>query len=296
MKQCSVYEKKTKKITSGTKEWADYNVNCIKGCHNNCRYCYAKVVAKRFGRKTDKTWKNMEISNEALNRKYKKRPGRIMFPSTHDIINITPYKEACFVVLKALLECGNEVLITTKPRLAIIEEIIDRYSNYKSQIQFRFTITSTDDNLLEFWEPNAPCFSERLDSLQYAFTEDFKTSVSIEPFLDYDPTRLVEIVGPFTTESIWIGKMNYILRRGLNDTEVIFYDRVRNNYKISNLLEIYNKLKQNPKIRFKDSIKIKLANEKHCDYPTIYARTIQICSTRILPDGNTVCTFHPLAR
>jgi DNA repair photolyase len=261
MNQCSVYEKKTKKITSGTKEWADYNVNCIKGCYNDCRYCYAKVMAKRFGRKTEETWKNMEISTEALNRKYKKKPGRIMFPSTHDIIDITPYKEACFEVLTALLECGNEVLITTKPRLTIIKEIIDRYSSYKSQIQFRFTITSTDDSLLEFWEPNAPCFSERLDSLRYAFSKNFKTSVSIEPFIDHNPERLVEIVMPFTTESIWIGKMNYILRRGLSDVEVIFYNSVRKNYETSHLREIYNKLKHHQKIRFKDSIKFQLANE-----------------------------------
>jgi DNA repair photolyase len=41
---------KGREITSGTKEWADHNVNCIRGCSNDCRYCYAKIMAKRFGR------------------------------------------------------------------------------------------------------------------------------------------------------------------------------------------------------------------------------------------------------
>ena len=39
---------KTHKITLGTKEWADSNVNCYFGCSNNCKYCYAKKMAIRF--------------------------------------------------------------------------------------------------------------------------------------------------------------------------------------------------------------------------------------------------------
>ena len=169
-------------------------------------------MAKRFGRGTDETWKNMRISNFVIKRNFKKRGGRIMFPSTHDIFDVSPYKEACFIVLGKLLESGNDVLITTKPRLTIIKEITQKYTHYRKQIQFRFTVTSIDDDLLKFWEPNASGFGERLESLKHAFNMNFRTSVSIEPFLDYDPSRVVKEVAPFTTESIWIGRMNYILR------------------------------------------------------------------------------------
>ena len=31
---------------TGTREWAEHNENCIKGCRNNCRYCYAKGNGK----------------------------------------------------------------------------------------------------------------------------------------------------------------------------------------------------------------------------------------------------------
>jgi DNA repair photolyase len=258
METSSIVKRNKRKITFGTKEWADYNVNCIKGCYNDCRYCYAKIMAKRFGRKTDNNWKNMEISFDSLKRSYKNRSGRIMFPSSHDIIDISPYKEACFQVLEKILESGNIVLITTKPRLPIIEEIIWRYSHFKKQIQFRFTITSLNDQLLRFWEPNAPRFAERFDSLKLAFSEDFKTSVSIEPFLDYDPSRLVELVEPYTTESIWIGKMNYIFRNGLTNAEIEFYNKVRKNYRPAHLFDIYKKLGDSPKIRFKDSVTFQL--------------------------------------
>jgi len=256
---------KKRKITSGTREWADYNVNCIKGCYNNCRYCYAKMMAKRFGRSTDDTWKNMNIRKEVLSRNYKKRPGRVMFPSAHDIFDISPFKEACFIVLKKLLESGNDVLVTTKPKLTIIQEIDHQFSDYKDQIQFRFTITSDDDQLLEFWEPNAPRFKERLASLKYAFQEKFKTSVSIEPFLDYNPTKLAETITPFITESIWIGRMNYIPRKNISKEEKPYYSEIRKNYETCHLWEICNKLDGHPKIRVKDSIKIQLTRAKRLE-------------------------------
>ncbi len=96
MTPVEVVSNKHREITSGTKEWADYNVNCIKGCFNNCRYCYAKMMAKRFGRCTEDTWGNMEINDTILNKNFKKYNGRVMFPSSHDIIDKPEIKEACF--------------------------------------------------------------------------------------------------------------------------------------------------------------------------------------------------------
>lgn len=251
--------RKKRKITSGTKEWADYNVNCIKGCRNDCRYCYAKIMAERFGRIESDAWESMEIREEVVRKNFKRRPGRVMFPSTHDIFNISPFKEACFTVLRKLLESGNDLLITTKPRLIVIQEISHQFSHYKEQIEFRFTITSNDDRLLEFWEPNAPKFQERLTALKYAFRKRFKTSVSIEPFLDYDPTELVKEIAPFITESIWIGRMNYIPRKNLSKEEEPYYNKIRRNYETNHLRDIYEELNERPKIRFKDSIRIQLA-------------------------------------
>jgi len=57
-------------IPTGTKEWADTNVNICSGCKNNCRYCYAKKMAMRFGRKTESTWKIMELNSKAIKKKY----------------------------------------------------------------------------------------------------------------------------------------------------------------------------------------------------------------------------------
>lgn len=252
---------KTRKKTSGTKEWADVNINCIKGCANDCRYCYAKMMAKRFGRCTEETWKNMVIRREIVEKKFKKYNGRVMFPSSHDIVDNPEIKDACYTVLRNLLDAGNDVLVTMKPDLNVTKEIITDFIEYKPQMQFRFTITSLNNTTLSFWERNAPLFEERFESLTLAYHEGFKTSVSIEPFLDKDPQKLVRKLAPYVTESIWLGPMNYIPRNNISEQDQTIYEEMRKNIDVSHLKEIYEELKDFPNIRFKDSIKIKLSLE-----------------------------------
>lgn len=251
-------DKMLKKITSGTREWADYNINVIKGCSNNCRYCYAKLMAKRFHRATEETWKDMIIREDIMQKKFNKYNGRVMFPSSHDIVDIPEIKEACFTVLDKLLIAGNEVLVTTKPSISVTKEVINMFRDYQSQLQFRFTITSKNNNLLSFWEPNAPLYEERIESLILAYKEGFKTSVSVEPFLSSHPQDVIKELAPYVTESIWIGPMNYIPRNNIAEEDQPMYEAIRKNIEISHLKEIYEDLKNFPKIRFKDSMKIKL--------------------------------------
>ena len=245
---------KSKKITLGTKEWADSNVNCYYGCSNDCRYCYAKKMAIRFKRKTEETWKIMEPNYKSINKGYFKRKGRIMFPTSHDIT--TESLDYCIVVLKKLIDVKNEVLITTKPMLNGIKKICNIFDNTREIIQFRFTITSKNNYFLNFWEPNAPLFEERLESLKYAYNYGYKTSVSIEPFLDKDPYDLVNILIPYVTESIWIGKMNYIQASNLNSREKKNYMDIRAIYSKNNLSKIIKKALtyEDSIIQIKDSI------------------------------------------
>lgn len=252
-------KKKICRITKGTKEWSDYSINFANGCSNDCRYCYAKKMAVRFGRKTDDTWKIMEIRKLDIKKKYNKRNGRFMFPTSHDITDDQQILEAALNVLNNLLDAGNSVLITTKPRIRVINEICNKFKEFKEKIQFRFTITTNNNKLYEFWEPSASLFKERVDSLKYAYSNGFKTSVSVEPFLS-DPTDFISDIESYITESIWIGPMNYIKRNGLGNEEKSYYESIRKLNQPENLLIYYNKLKTHPKIRFKDSLQIRLYN------------------------------------
>lgn len=189
--------------------------------------------------------------------------GRVMFPSTHDITDNPEIQEACLTVIHKLLQAGNEILITTKPRLAVTEEIVKRFYAFREQLQFRFTITSADQQLLSFWEPDAPEFEERFASLKYAYAQTFKTSVSMEPFLDYTPQTLVHSLSPYVTESIWLGPMNYIPSNSIPESDKHYYENIRYNYLLEHLQELYEDLRDNPIIRFKDSMTNRLGIANH---------------------------------
>lgn len=148
---------------SGTKEWATANVNCINGCSHDCRYCYARENAIRFGQVKKGDWAKEIIREDAVKKSRRKVNGRIMFPTQHDIVPAT--LDACLIVLGKLLVVGNEVLVVSKPHLPCIKAICEKFSAHKNKLIFRFTIGATDDAILSFWEPGAPLFSERLGVL-----------------------------------------------------------------------------------------------------------------------------------
>ena len=245
---------KTRKITIGTKEWADSNVNCYLGCTNDCKYCYAKKMAIRFQRKTIENWKEMVPNHKNIKKEYRKRQGRVMFPTSHDITRESLLN--CLKVLEKLIKSKNNVLITTKPRFECVKKLCHNFELDKNLIQFRFTITSIDNKLLKFWEPGAPLFEERVDSLKYAFTNGYKTSISIEPFLDEDPFILVEKLKPYVSESIWIGKMNYLFTKNYSENEKEYIINIKTINSKKNLLKIINQAKEynNSFLRIKDSI------------------------------------------
>ncbi len=242
----------------GTCEWATTNANFISGCIHDCKYCYSKEMAIRFKRKTSKTWTQEDINFKQFVRKFKKTEGYIMFPSSHDISpdNI----DLSITFLKNLITEKNKVLIVTKPHLSVIERICKEFLSKKRNILFRFTIGSSNSETLKFWEPNAPTFEERLNSLKYAYQLGFKTSVSCEPILDTNTQVLVEKILPFVTDAVWVGKPNFLIRRikmnGIMDNETI--QRAENlNANLSDawILNLYSVFKNNKKVKWKESIK-----------------------------------------
>ena len=96
-----------------------------------------------------------------------------------------------------------------------------------------------------------------LSETKTRFPNDLKTSVSIEPFLDCDPSKVVHVVSPYVTESTWIGPINYTPKNGVSNEDRQRYAEIRKRYKITHLQEIFEGLKEFPKVRFKDSMLIR---------------------------------------
>lgn len=251
--------KKTDKQKFGTKEWANYNINCVTGCSHDCKYCYAKSMAIRYKRRTSRTWKDEIVNTAALSKKYSNQlPDRFMFPSTHDI---TPANlSACIKKLTNLLAPGNEGVIVTKPHFECIEALCDVLPLFRNQFIYRFTIGSGNSDTLRFWEPGAPDFEERLASLKYAHWKGYQTSISCEPMLDDNIQDVVEQVLPYVTETVWIGKPNMLKGRlsmngHNNEVTMARAERLLQSLSDQFIWDLYGKYKDNPKIRWKDSIK-----------------------------------------
>jgi hypothetical protein len=188
----------------------------------------------------------------------KKYEGVVMFPTTHDITEANIGQYMC--VLKKLLAAGNEVLIVSKPRWACIPLICEGCKDYRNQILFRFTIGSTNEKVLKFWDRNAPKFEERIGCLIYAWKAGFQTSVSCEPYLDAFPHYVYEACEDYVTDKIWIGLLRkWESRVVLDDASVNDFEDFVIPLQLAQRVEIvrgiYNELKDKDKIMWKDSVR-----------------------------------------
>lgn len=253
----------TKQLT-GTREWACKTFNVCTGCSHDCAYCYAKGMAIRFGRSTVDTWKNQTALPAKLPDAGRGKPTRIMFPSTHDI---TPEcLDICLDALTRMLAKDHEVLVVSKPHLLCIRGICERFPAFREKVVFRFTIGSTSNTILKAWEPNAPAYEERLAALELAHAHGYQTSVSCEPMLDTQVERVVQAVDPFVTDTVWIGLMNDVKHRltingALPEIHQMGAELTRHCSR-EMICDLHARLKDNPKIRWKDSIKKMLGLER----------------------------------
>ena len=245
-------------MISGTREWAVAEINCSVGCPHDCRYCYARVAALNKGLiDSVSDWPRSRVLDAEVQRDRPRYPGQVMFPAAHDIVEDN--LEAALQVVSRLLEAGNRVLIVSKPSRFCIEQLCARFSRQRHQILFRFTITARKETILQYWEPGAPAYQERLDSLRLAFDKGFQTSVSIEPMLDLEDLEgLIDELEPFVNHSIWVGKMNRIDERVQIDSSegAAEVERIRSEQADQNILELYEALKTRPLLRWKESIKL----------------------------------------
>ena len=232
----------------GTKEWMPHSENCMKGCQNDCIYCYAKKRAIQYRQKTDENWHVME-PNKRLQRPIRYLDGGVMFPTTHDLH--VEHADIWLPFLRSLLEAGNDVLIVTKAQFLAIKLICKELPEFKDKMEFRLTIGTDVDRVAAYWEPGAPAPAERLNCLQYLYSSGYKSSVSMEPLLISSPKRFIDAqIRPWVSGTIWVGLMNY--HKFDDDIPEERYQRALQSRQ--NMEDVYWSLKCNDKIRWKDSV------------------------------------------
>lgn len=235
------------KEKTGTREWAPNSRNRIRGCKNNCRYCYGKDREARYNPGETAEWSEMRLLK--VKQSTKKADGGIMFPTTHDLH--IEHVDWWGPFLKEMLENGNDVLIVSKPEYAAIHWICENFQDYKDRIEFRFTIGTNDDDVAAYWEPGAPSPSDRLMCIARARTMGYRVSISMEPLLMENPKEMIDnLLMGWITGEIWIGSMNhYALKPAI--PEEARQIKIQSH---ENMQRVYESLKDNPQIRWKDSV------------------------------------------
>lgn len=236
-------------MTKGTKEWVEKTINIQTGCNAGCRYCYAREAADRRKQKDWDSWNNPELREHDISPGYKRKyEGQIMFPSTHniDMFNLLP----CLHVIHKLLDAGNQVLLVMKPERTVIETMMSVLYPYQEQIEFRFSITTRHDHLREIFEPFTSRIKDRIGLVRYLDLMDWKVSVSIEPFLDRDPEKLV---AKLSKVPIWLGPMNHRNRVYAVEKDMSYLSfYLEEIYSQDNLMRIHKLLSDVKNVRFKD--------------------------------------------
>ncbi|KAH3764692.1 DUF1848 family protein [Pelomyxa schiedti] len=223
-------------------------INCVKGCEHNCRYCFAKHEAR-----CPPDWPTMRVVQSEVDAPRPKVPlGSVMFPSLHDI---TPtVVDPCLKIILALLQSQSRVVVFSKPHLSVIQKICSAASNYKELLRFKFTISAMDDTILSYWEPGAPPFAERLESLKCAYNAGFKTAVSVGPMLDYlHVVELVNTVEPFVTDVIIICRLQLIpemVSEAKSPQDKAMLNAVLDNQTDEKIIQLHDILKTRPKVRW----------------------------------------------
>jgi hypothetical protein len=250
-------------------------------------------MALRFGRiKTFSEWNTPHIRTAEVAKQRRKLDGVIMFQGASDITHRNASE--CLVVLRKLLEAGNEVLIVSKPAWNVVQLMMESLKYWQSQVMFRFTIGSSFDNVLKFWEPGAPNFESRIKSLSCAFLEGWRTSVSCEPYLDCHPAHIValyEQCAPFLSRDpaggMWFGMLRHWNSRvdlaGATEQQIKLYVeplRVAQGDAFVRLL--VKELDGKPHVRWKDSIREMIERQ-----PQRYLATEGTEITEITEKGST---------
>ncbi|MFQ6116114.1 MAG: radical SAM protein [bacterium] len=245
------------------KQWAKMGYNIMDSktdCPQKCRYCY--VLAWKIRMDKDNfslpSYEDIEdLGREEFvlderraksNWTVRRKPRLYIFASTHDIF--PEMVDAYIKKARNIIETGSEILIVTKPRIDCIKTICEALADYKDKLMLICTITSDKEEVLKYWEPFAPTYSERKDSLIYAFRKGFKTSVSMEPYLS-DPRPVIKDLRDYVTHAIWLGRMNHCRQLEFEKEQ---YEKIDDLYSSEYIKQLIIDLWEDEKVYFKYSM------------------------------------------
>lgn len=201
------------------------------GCHNDCKYCYAKSLLAFRG-----LWKPNApaVSDIAEIRKTIKKE-----LTPHSIVRLGGMTD-CFqdaerehrvtlATIKELNKAGVGYLIVTKCKLVAEDEYLRAMDRSLAHIQV--SITTTDAGISKRYEPGASLPEERIAAVERLQAEGFDVSVRLSPYIPQfvnidriNAIRCDKILVEFLRVNSWIAKW-------MRDVDLKPYTLTKNGYK-----------------------------------------------------------------
>lgn len=189
---------------------ADYCINPYIGCSHRCKYCYASFMKKYTGH--TEQWGSFVDAKmnapEMLRRQLKKAvKGNIIISSVTD-----PYQpiEGKYKLTKRCLEellpYQFPVDILTKSPFVLRD--MDILKKFK-KLEVGITVTTDDERIRKVFEPKAPPFEARINTLKRLHESGIRTYAFIGPLLPMNPEVLCERIMRYV-DYVFIDRMNYI--------------------------------------------------------------------------------------
>ena len=97
--------------------WADLSWNPITGCNGGCSYCYARAMARRFGRTDEERAFVLAFHPERLVEPARRRkPARIFVCSTSDLFGVGVDKHWIGIVAQTMAAASQHTYLTLTKR------------------------------------------------------------------------------------------------------------------------------------------------------------------------------------
>lgn len=233
----------------------EFGANIQVTCSNDCIYCYSAVHAVDKGYVSCRAkWANDFLKKQVPSFK-NYYDSVVHYPTNHDITQ--KHLERHCQAIREILEAGNTLVITTKPRLSCMAAVAEVCAGYENEVTFNLTITTLDEDQSVFWERWAPLPAERIAALKFLHEKGFKIKVTAEPLLQGvdSALQIYAAVIPYA-EEVCFGVMNKVESRVDNSTpeNVAAIAKIQRYQSKENMKFLHATLKSLPKVSFKESI------------------------------------------
>jgi len=191
------------------REYSPLSCNLYTGCNHRCVYCYApgirRMTREQYEEVTQRRNVLREFERDCRKYTYSKHP--VLFCFMTDPYNALE-KELRITrdALKLCYKYKIPVQILTKS-VSIIDDI-DILKKFGSHINAGMTITTSNNQTSEAWEPGASMPQERIETMRILKQNGIRTWASFEPvFVPEQSLEMIKKVLPYV-DIYKIGKIN----------------------------------------------------------------------------------------